>query len=50
MVKNEPRNANVKVKSDSVVVMSIGKEVFSTFLGKEQGFRRFIGAWAARRD
>ncbi len=43
LVKEAPRNANVKVKSDTAVVMSIGKEVFNPFLQKEDGFRRFIG-------
>ena len=44
LVKDEPRNANVKVKSSSATVMSIGKAVFNPFLQREEGFRRFIGA------
>ncbi len=47
-MKDEPRNANVVVKSDSVVVQSIGKDVFNPFLQREEGFRRFIGACCAR--
>jgi hypothetical protein len=43
LVKDEPRNANVKVKSSTAVVMSIGKDVFYPFMDKEPGFRRFIG-------
>jgi CRP-like cAMP-binding protein len=47
LVKNEPRNANVKVKSDTACVMSIAKDVFNPFLVHEPGFRRFIGACRA---
>ena len=44
-MKEAPRNASVKVKSEWVEVMSIGKEVFNPFLEKEEGFRRFIGTY-----
>jgi hypothetical protein len=50
LVKNEPRNANVKVISDTLNVMSIGKDVFTPFLEKEPGFRRFIDELVAKKE
>lgn len=50
LVKNEPRNASVKVVSTTLNLMSIGKEVFQPFLDKEPGFRRFIDELVAKKE